>query len=73
MCYRTAEAQQGARARVLNSGILILLIPPVIAMAGIIWYAWRRNKQQVREKDVVLEDAETHRARSQFPSAIAKT
>jgi preprotein translocase subunit YajC len=48
MCYRTAEAQQGARARVLNSGILILLIPPVLAMAGIIWFAWRRDKARNR-------------------------
>jgi len=29
MCYRTA-AQQGARSQVLNKGIVILLIPPVV-------------------------------------------
>jgi preprotein translocase subunit YajC len=52
MCYRTAEAQQGARSRVLNSGILILLLPPVLLMAGIIWFAWRRNRQQAPEKAV---------------------
>lgn len=42
------EAQQGARARILNSGILILLIPPVLAMAGILWYAWRRSRARNR-------------------------
>lgn len=79
MCYRTAEAQQGARARILNSGILILLIPPVLAMAGIIWFAWRRNKQQEQEKGVRSGDAErapafpAHQPRTQHPQAIAET
>lgn len=49
MCFRTAEAQQGERSRVLNSGIIILLIPPLMVLAGIIWFAWRRNKQQALE------------------------
>ncbi len=49
MCFRTAEAQQGERSRVLNSGIVILLIPPLLVLSGIVWYAWRRNKQQARE------------------------
>jgi hypothetical protein len=48
MCFRTAEAQQGERSRVLNSGIVILLLPPLVVLAGIIWFAWRRNKQQAR-------------------------
>lgn len=42
MCFRTAAAQQAERSRVLNSGILILLIPPVLIMAGILWMAWRK-------------------------------
>jgi hypothetical protein len=43
MCYRTAAAQQGERSRVLNQGIIILLIPPFLVMAGILWMAWRKN------------------------------
>ena len=43
MCYRTAAAQQGARAQVLNSGIIVLLIPPVLVMALILWMAFRRR------------------------------
>lgn len=37
MCMRTAAAQQGARAGVLNSGILILVVPPLAIVAGILW------------------------------------
>jgi hypothetical protein len=43
MCYRTAAAQQGERSRVLNEGIVILLIPPFLVMAGILWMACRKN------------------------------
>lgn len=43
MCYRTAAAQQVERSRVLNSGILILLIPPVLVLAGILLLAFRRR------------------------------
>ena len=50
MCFRTAEAQQGERSRVLNSGIIILLIPPIVILAGIVWFAWHRSRQQCSEK-----------------------
>ena len=36
MCYRTAHAQQDARAHVLNAGILIL--------AGFVAFVFRRDK-----------------------------
>ena len=52
MCFRTAEAQQGERSRVLNSGIIILLIPPIVILGGIVWFAWCRNRQQCDEKAV---------------------
>jgi hypothetical protein len=35
MCYRTAAAQQAERSHVLNSGILILLIAPLVVVLGI--------------------------------------
>jgi hypothetical protein len=43
MCYRTAAAQQLERSRVLNQGILVLLIPPLLILAGLIWMARRRS------------------------------
>jgi cytochrome c oxidase subunit IV len=44
MCYRNAAAQQLARSRVLNSGILILLIPPLLILGLILFLAYRKNK-----------------------------
>jgi hypothetical protein len=45
MCYRTAHAQQDARARVLNSGILILGAPPFLILAGFITFVFRRSER----------------------------
>jgi hypothetical protein len=44
MCFRTAAAQQAERSRVLNHGIVILLIPPFLILAAILTLAWRKNK-----------------------------
>jgi hypothetical protein len=46
MCYRTAAAQQLERSRVLNSGILILLAPPILVLAGILLLAFRKSNQR---------------------------
>jgi len=43
MCQRTAAAQAQARAEVLNTGILVLAIPPVLILAGILARACRRR------------------------------
>jgi hypothetical protein len=43
MCYRTAHAQQAERARVLNSGIFVLGIPPFLMLAGFAIYLIRRD------------------------------
>jgi len=43
MCYRTAHAQQEARSRVLNAGILILGAPPFLILAGFIGYVFHRS------------------------------
>jgi hypothetical protein len=43
MCFRTAAAQQAERSRVLNSGILILLIPPLLILGLLIYLARHRN------------------------------
>jgi hypothetical protein len=43
MCYRTAAAQQLERSRVLNSGIAILLVPPILVLAGLLLLAFRKS------------------------------
>jgi len=44
MCYRTAAAQQAERSRVLNSGIVILLVPPILVLGLILLLAFRKNR-----------------------------
>ncbi len=43
MCFRTAAAQQAERARVLNHGIVVMLVPPVVILAGFLMLAYRRR------------------------------
>ena len=45
MCYRTAHAQNQARARVLDAGIVILGVPPFLILAGFIGYVFSRNER----------------------------
>jgi hypothetical protein len=42
-CFRTAAAQQAARASWLNLGILILLVPALALLAGFGLLAYRRR------------------------------
>jgi hypothetical protein len=44
MCYRTAHAQQDARAHVLNAGILILGAPPFLILAGFVAFVFRKDQ-----------------------------
>jgi len=46
MCYRTAHAQQSARARVLNAGILVLGVPPFLILAGFVAFVFRRDQAE---------------------------
>ena len=46
MCYRTAHAQQSARARVLNAGILLLGAPPFLILAGFVAYVFRSDRDR---------------------------
>ena len=43
MCYRTAHAQNQARARVLDMGILILGAPPFLILAGFVVFVLKRD------------------------------
>lgn len=43
MCFRTAAAQNAARAHLLNIGIVLLGLPPFLILAGFLCLAWRRN------------------------------
>ena len=44
MCYRTAAAQNSARAHLLNMGIVLLGLPPFCILGGFLLLAWRRNQ-----------------------------
>ena len=44
MCFRTAAAQNAARAQVLNMGVVLLGLPPFFILAGFLLLAWRRNR-----------------------------
>ena len=44
MCYRTAQALDAARGRVLNSGILVLGMPPLLLLTGFAVLVARRNR-----------------------------
>lgn len=47
MCFRTAEAQDRARARALNQGIVILAVPLAGGMGAIAWLAYRRRARTI--------------------------
>jgi hypothetical protein len=44
MCYRTAAAQNAARAHLLNMGMVLLGLPPFCILGGFLILAWRRNQ-----------------------------
>jgi Zn-dependent protease with chaperone function len=43
MCFRTAAAQNAERARVMNMGIIIMVIPPVLILAGFMLLCYKRR------------------------------
>jgi hypothetical protein len=44
MCFRTAAAQQAERARVMNLGIIIMLIPPLVILGGFMLLCYKRSR-----------------------------
>ena len=51
MCYRTAHAQNQARSRVMNAGILLLGGPPFLILAGFVVLLRRRSRMDDRENE----------------------
>lgn len=45
MCYLSAKSQNAARARVLDAGIVILIIPPTVILAGFIAFVMSKNEK----------------------------
>lgn len=44
MCFRTAKAQNQARSRVMNAGILVLGAPPFLILAGFVVFVVKKNR-----------------------------
>jgi hypothetical protein len=44
MCFRNASAQNRARGKALNAGILVLGVPPLVILGGLVWLGARRNR-----------------------------
>jgi len=61
MCFRTAAAQQLERSRVLNQGILVLLIPPLLILCGLVWMARRRPAPQPEAPPATPPDPQSGR------------
>ena len=53
MCYRTAHAQNEARSRVMNWGILILGAPPLLILGGFVALLVKRSR---KEESVLPEE-----------------
>jgi hypothetical protein len=62
MCFRTAAAQNAARARLLNMGIVLLGLPPFLILAGFLLLAWRRSRQ------FAVPESESHELSCHLPS-----
>ena len=65
MCFRTAAAQNSARARVLDIGIIILVIPPVAILTGFLVLCYKRRRTYA-DVDPVEDAASVLGANSQY-------
>jgi len=52
MCYRTAKAQNAARAHVLNFGIIALGAPPFLILAGFVAFVFVRGNKCAEEEEL---------------------
>jgi hypothetical protein len=66
MCFRTAAAQNAARARVMNLGIIIMLIPPIVILAGFLVLCYKR-----RQTYADVEPVDTAAAEQEFAEVFS--
>ena len=57
MCFRTAAAQNSERARVMDIGIIILVIPPLAILSGFLVLCYKRRKTYADGEAVETEPA----------------
>jgi len=57
MCFRTAAAQQAERAHVLNFGILIMMVPPILILGGFMLLCYVRRNEYGSGSEPDREDA----------------
>ena len=60
MCFRTAEAQNMARARVLNLGIVVLGAPPFLILAGLLVLLYRRSRTYAERETYSCDHQRSH-------------
>ena len=49
MCWRTAQSLGLAQGRVLNIGILIMAVPPLLILIGALFFISRHDRGHVKE------------------------
>lgn len=42
-CFRSAAAQQAASIAAMNRGVLLMLLPVLVLLAGFGWLLWQRR------------------------------
>ena len=51
MCYQSASAAKQAGIQALENGVLILLVPPLLIFAAIIWRTFRASERDAADMD----------------------
>ena len=67
MCFRTAAAQNLERAHVMNLGIGVMLVPPVLILGGFLYLAYRLN---LSYRDRELEEQEASKVPAVSPASL---
>lgn len=55
MCIQSASAAKQAGIQALENGVLILLIPPLVMAAAIVWRTFRASQRDAVEMDAESE------------------
>jgi hypothetical protein len=57
MCFRNAAALEASRQQALNLGIVVLLVPPFLALGGILYLAWKRSPAPTGKAETLAHPA----------------